>query len=289
MARRARHGGRRALAAGVVLLAAALTAGCAPVADAGAGTASPSGQSIPPTPAGWRLFYRQDFTREAALGSFAEAYPGWASYDGITDTSRETARPRDQVGLWDSATTSSVHDGVFDCRLHTLGSRPQVCAVTPTPIGGRGQLYGRYVVRFRADDVPGYKIAWLLWPSSGDWRQGEVDFPEGALDGTITGSVHRTDGDPAQLSSFIDTRQRADRWRTATIEWVLGRITFTLDGVSWSTTDPRGLPSHRMRWALQAETEIRPAAPARRAEGHVQIDWLVAYSYRGGATVSAAG
>jgi hypothetical protein len=52
-------------------------------------------------------------------------------------------------------------------------------------------LYGRYSVRFKADPLAGFKIAWLLWPDSGVWpRDGEIDFPEGELDLTIYGAAH---------------------------------------------------------------------------------------------------
>lgn len=176
-----------------------------------------------------------------------------------------------------------MHDGVFDCRVHTEGQRPQVCALTPA-IGGRswsGQMYGRYAVRFKTDPVPGYKIAWLLWPSSNDWSQGEIDFPEGSLNGSISGSSHDVNGNPSRNAWYVDTRTEMNRWRTATIEWKPGRITYTLDSQSWTTTDSSALPRNPMRWALQTETEISSQAPAQSAQGHVMIDWLAAYSWQG--------
>lgn len=242
-----------------------------------------AGATTPSAPAGWKPLISQDFDRAAPLGTFADRYPGWSWYDGMTETSRETARPEGQVGIWQSRTTMSVHDGVMDCRVHTEGERPQVCALTPTPGGSnwRGQMYGRYTVRFKADPVPGYKIAWLLWPDSDDWSEGEIDFPEASLDGTITGSSHRNDGDPADFAYFFDTGQRMGGWHTATIDWRPGRLTYLLDGESWTTTEPAALPRVPMRWALQAETEIVDSAPDRKAQGHILIDWVAAWSRRG--------
>jgi hypothetical protein len=52
------------------------------------------------------------------------------------------------------------------------------------------------MVRFRADLLPGYKIAWLLWPDAyseglATWPQdGEVDFPEGDLAGGFWAFMH---------------------------------------------------------------------------------------------------
>jgi hypothetical protein len=253
------------------------------VPDGAAAAAAAAGETTPSAPKGWTSLIDQDFTEDAPLGTFADRYPGWSWYDGMTETSRETNRPRSEVGVWNSATTMSVHDGLLDCDLHTAGEQPQVCALTPTPTHGiwHGQKYGRYSVRFKADPVPGYKIAWLLWPDSDDWTQGEIDFPEASLDGTITGSSHRNDGDPADFAWFLQTATKLDGWHTATIDWEPGRLTYMLDGESWTTTDPAALPRVAMRWTLQAETEIVDTAPARSASGHILIDWVAAWSRSG--------
>ena len=272
---------RAAIAA--VLLTGALAGGAAASADA-ATTAprSPSGAALPKgsTPHRKQVI-AEDFTRSARLGAFAQRYPGWAGYDGNRDTSRELGRPAAQVGLWHSATTISVHDGLLDCRLHTKGITPQVCAVTPTATGRwwEGRKYGKYVVRFRADRVPGYKIAWLLWPVSNDWTEGEIDFPEGSLTGTITGAAHKL-GDPEWTPRYFDTRTTMTGWHTATIAWKPGRLTFTLDERKWTTTRKSVLPTTPMRWALQAETRISRKAPAASTTGHIQIDWVAAYRWR---------
>lgn len=252
-------------------------------------TAVPDGEparaaaTTPSAPEGWKPLLEEDFDRSAPIGTFADRYPSWAWYDGITETARETNRPKSQVGIWDSKTTVRVHDGMLDCRLYTAGVRPQICAITPTPNEDiwHGQMYGRYTVRFKADPVPGYKIAWLLWPDANVWPDGEIDFPEASLDGTITGSSHRNDGDPSEFSYFVDTAQRLGGWHTATIDWRPGRITYLLDGQSWTTTDPAGLPRVPMRWALQAETEIVDSAPDPALQGHILIDWVAAWSWRG--------
>jgi beta-glucanase (GH16 family) len=224
----------------------------------------------------------EDFDRDAALGSFGAAYPGYDGYDGGRDTSRNFGRPLAEQGLWNDATTSTVAGGVYDCRLHTQGGTPQVCALTPSPDGRwrTGARYGRYSVRFRIDPVPGYKIAWLLWPASGRWRDGEIDFPEAALDGSVTGAAHDVEGRPEHDQWYVDLHTPLTGWHTATITWVPGRITFDLDGRSVSTTDPAALPRVPMRWALQAETRLAATPPDAAASGHIRIDWLVAYRYR---------
>lgn len=231
---------------------------------------------------GWKQVLAEDFTTDAPLGRFSQTYPGWAGYDGSRDTSRGLGRPLAQQGVYDSATTSSVSGGVYDCYLHSSGQTPQVCAVTPA-IGGalwKGQMYGRYTVRFKIDSIPGYKIAWLLWPSSNEWSEGEIDFPEADLDSTATGTAHEV-GRPARNEYWFDTGVRLTGWHDATIEWLPGELSFTLDGKTWRTTDDAALPKTPMRWALQAETRLSAEPPSASASGHIDIDWLTAYSYAG--------
>lgn len=236
----------------------------------------------PAAPVGWKRLFEQDFDRDASLGLFSATYPGWAGYDGGIDTSRTVGRPVSQRGVWSSDTTTTVHDGVFDCRLYTKKSRPQVCALTPTPNEKwwAGQRYGRYSVRFHVDPVPGYKVAWLLWPETGRWSDGEVDFPEGDLDGTATASTH-TVGAPETNAYLHDTGTRLRGWHVATIAWRPGRITFTMDGRSWTSTDSAGLPSKRMHWILQTETSLSPSAPPVSVSGHLLIDWVTVDAWRG--------
>ena len=221
---------------------------------------------------GWKLVLAEDFTRDAALGQFRSVYPGWSGYDGARDTSRN--------GTYNSDAVVSVSGGVLDKHLHSRGGAAQVAALTPA-IGGRawdGQLYGRYSVRFRADDVPGYKIAWLLWPSDDDWTRGEIDFPEADLGRSIGGFAHDVTGNPSRNAWAMDTGVAMDDWHTATIEWTPQSVTFTLDGQVESTTDRSAIPTDPMRWVLQTETALDGGAPSADAAGHVQVDWVAAWS-----------
>jgi hypothetical protein len=275
---------RRALTALVVAGALVRFGGGAAqgAALAGAGAARTTAATAP-SPAdgvpaqnlpGWNLVLAEDFTRPASLGHFASVYPGWAGYDGWHDTTGH--------GLYDSATTTSVHDGVVDQFLHSDGKTAQVTALTPrSPHGSRlEQTYGRYAVRFRADNLPGYKLAALLWPSSGDWNQGEIDFPEANLDRDIRGYSHDVTGQPVRNAFVVKTGALPTDWHTAVTEWTPDHITFTLDGMSWSTTDGHALPTQRMVWVLHTETQTYPVpvVPDAKVSGHVLIDWVAAWS-----------
>jgi hypothetical protein len=215
---------------------------------------------------GWNITLSEDFTRPAALGSFEDVYTDWARYDGSTDTSGN--------GTYNSDLTASVQDGVMRKNLHTAGGTAQVMALTP-PI--EGQTFGRYAVRFRMDQVPGYKIAWLLWPSSGDWSEGEIDFPEGSVGDRAWGFTHNTTGSPSDNVFALDTQTPTTEWHTAVIEWTPDRITFQLDDKSWSTTDRTGIPTTAMDWVLQTETELEGGAPDPGVSGGVYVDWVAAW------------
>lgn len=228
----------------------------------------------PDEPGDWRQVFVEEFGTDAELGEF----PGrrystrWGAYpSGWRDTTgRGTYRPDRVV---------SVRDGVLDYHLHVEDGEARAAALVPQ-LPTYGQLYGRYAVRFRADPVPGFKLTFLLWPDSEEWPEGgEVNFPEGDLDGTFSAFMHHAD--PAGTQDQFPTGQDFSRWRTAVIEWRPGEVRFLLDGqqVGVSTTK---VPDESMHWVLQTETSTTPGEePAPGASGHVQVDWVAAWSYRG--------
>jgi len=169
-----------------------------------------------------------------------------------------------------------VRGGILDMYIHTEDGVHMVAA--PIARATERQRYGRYSVRFRSDPVPGYKVAWLLWPSSNVRDEGEIDFPEGNLDGRIAAFSHCVN-DQRRNCFAKTTGERFTDWHTATTEWTPGRVTFFLDGEQIGTTTNR-VSSTPMKWVLQTETAFRGPEPSDSASGHVQIDWAVAYAYR---------
>jgi beta-glucanase (GH16 family) len=171
--------------------------------------------------------------------------------------------------------------------LHTLDGQPQSAAVVPLVSGQwGGQLYGRYTVRFRSEEIPGFKMAFLLWPDSDNWAEGEIDFPEiGSLEAgnTLYANVYPkgdlASGYPGENSTFTtDTQAVESGWHTAAIEWAPDRITFVLDGqVVGTVTD--GVPDTSMHLVLQVETMIDASKPASDVSGHLQVDWVRIDSY----------
>ncbi len=142
----------------------------------------------------------------------------------------------------------------------------------------QGQLYGKYTIRFRADPVVGFKTAWLLWPDTGAWpRDGEIDFPEGDLSGTIGAFMHRQDGTSGGDQDAFGTTATYAAWHTASIEWTPDKVDFILDGHSIGSSTGR-IPNTPMHWVIQTESSL-DHVPAPAASGDLQIDWVAMYSY----------
>ena len=244
-----------------------------PTPDAGT---SPSGEPMPVGDIpGWHQIFADDFNTDVPLGSFPAAVSTqWGAYpDGWHDTTGN--------GTYDASHVISVSGGLMNMYLHTEGGVHMVAAPMPRLPGatgsGGGLLYGRYTVRFRSDPVPGYKTAWLLWPDSETWpRDGEIDFPEGNLNSTISGFMHRQNGTSGSDQDAYTTSQTYTTWHTSVLEWTATECRFILDGVTLGTSTSR-IPDTAMHWVLQTETQLSGGAPSDSAAGNVQIDWVAAY------------
>jgi len=227
-------------------------------------------RSGPTSLPGWKLIFREDFAANAASGRFLSSYPDFGAYPwGWLDSSRR--------GHYDP-NILTVSGGMLNIHLFTSSDGiHHVAAPYPKPPGARDQLYGRYSVRFRADPVDGYKTAWLLWPQSGVWSDGEIDFPEGDLTGTFSAFMHYV-GAPAE-QDYFGTGTGYAAWHVATTEWSPNRVAFYLDGklIGAST---RHVPATPMHFVLQTETELGSAPIPSAAAGNVQVDWVSVWCYR---------
>ena len=251
---------------------------------------SPSGHRLPRGDLpGWRQVYANGFNGQLPIGSFSgcesrtrrcsglrgtgEYDRLWAYPDGWPDTSDE--------GRYMPSKVMSEHDGILDLYLHTAGGVPQVAAPAPIIAGAPGRLgglrYARYSVRFKADPLPCYKAAWLLWPDSERWPEdGEINFPEGSLDDEISAFAHHQDGTSDSDQAAFDTSAAYTSWHTATTEWTARALRFYLDGRLIGETTRR-IPNSPMHWVLQTETSLDGCTPSRGTAGHVKIDWATVY------------
>ena len=216
--------------------------------------------------------FNDDFNTNVAEGGFLNAYGSrWDAYGwGAKDTSKR--------GLYDP-NIISVNNGMMNMRLHTSADGVHRVAA-PLPNKGADQLYGRYEVRFRADAVNGYKMAWLLWPKSEVWpRDGEIDFPEGDLDSTISAFMHRQGGTSGSDQDAYTTNARFTDWHTATLEWMPNRVNFFLDGALIGSSTKR-VPNTPMHMVLQTETKLGGTVP-NNTSGNVQVDRITIWKYTG--------
>ena len=219
----------------------------------------------------WHQVFAEDFRGDVPIGHIRmEAAARWSFYsDGWPDTTRH--------GTYMPSKVVSIHDGVLDLYLHTAGGVHMVAALVPKlPT----MLYGRYAIRFKADPAVGYKFVCLLWPDSEVWpRDGEIDFPEGDLSGSIGAFLHHQDASAGNDQDGYPTRKTFSSWHTAITTWSPGRVSFFLDGVRVGTSAMR-VPDTPMHWVLQAETALTGPPPAKAVSSHVLIDWVAAYSRR---------
>lgn len=232
-------------------------------APAPGGTAMPVGD-LP----GWKQIFADDFTKPLQKGSFPAHYQSqWASYHGFKDTFK--------IAHYDQRVIS-VKNGILDIHLHTNNGQP--LSATPVPlVDGKwgGQLYGRYSVRMRADAVPNFKVAFLLWPDSENWNDGEINFPEGSLTDRPMAFNHCV-GHPQDNCYAAQSSVKFTDWHTYTIEWTPKKISYFIDGKLLGSTT-KSIPNKPMHWVLQVESD--GTRPHPHATGHVEIDWATIYRY----------
>lgn len=249
---------------------------------------NPSGQSMPVGDLpGWKQVFSDDFTTNVAVGGFSNcvantftcsglpssvASKWWAYPDYWQDTSKN--------GTYMPSQVLSINSGVMNMYIHTSGGIHMVSAPFPKISGSSdsgGMLYGRYVVRFKSDAIPGYKTAWLLWPDSYTWpRDGEIDFPEGNLDSTIGAFMHHQGATSGSDQDAFGSSVHFTGWHTAITEWTANSVKFILDGTTIGTSTSR-IPNTPMHWVLQTETQLGGGAPSSSAAGNLQIDWVSIY------------
>lgn len=267
------------------------------VADLGTQPASgpaggPSGVPLPSgTPPGWRRVFADDFpaAEDSPLGSFSGcrwiAPPIASRCVGLPGPTQAKwfAEPNGASLLgtdFMAARVLSISGGALRFSLHGgPGGQPYLAAAEPrVRVGGQLGAFqsGLFLVRFRSAIVPGYDIAFELWPVSRDWRDGGLQFPAGDLTGpvrAIIGQVGVPFGNP---NLVISTHSSFTRWHTATIEWRDRTVRFFLDGREIGPSHPF-TPTSPLRWLLYAGPEISSASNTEGHAGQLQVAWVAAY------------
>jgi hypothetical protein len=235
---------------------------------------------------GWTQVFAEDFTEgDVGLGGFpGPAYGArWSEnyFDGTPDTAAQQQPKGQRTSGYYPSKVLSVHDGFMDMFLHSENGVAMGAAPSPKLFGANQRpynslVYGRYSVRFKADVLPGFKLAWLLWPDSKNWpADGEIDFPEGDLSKVMYAAVHGLENGIHDNEVLRPEVPYGD-WHIATTEWRADGIEFFLDGKSLGVSR-RFTPTKNMHYILQTES-CGPVCPSPETSGHVLVDWVAIWA-----------
>jgi hypothetical protein len=228
-------------------------------------------------PAGWQRVVSDTFSENIPLGQWGRDGGAWeqpgghwrARPDGWKDSSRR--------GTYSSPKTTSQHDSLMDIWVHSEGVTRYVAA----PISLVGDTLGQRIsICMRADVIPGYKLAFLLWPSQGSGNErGEIDFPEGKLNGGSATARAFMHYDPRPSSGreqdAYDTGVALQGWHTYTVAWrpQSGTTEFFVDGRLFGRST-QYVPRGPMHYIMQVETYMAGQVLPPPASGHVLVDWV---------------
>lgn len=245
---------RGALAA--VLFAATLVVvplGNGEAAQAAASTAMPVGNI-----GKFKQTFKEDFrTAAAANGPFAKTYAkSWQPYpDGMSK-------------MYYSGSQISARNGIMDVYLN--GTRG-AAGTFGTPSGAWGHVGGKFTVRAAAKGGDGNGAAFMLWPTSNVWSDGEIDYPEGNFEATPTSFHHSMKPGNEWNAVVTPTNVSWRYWHIYSVEWIPGKsVTYLLDGRVIRTVT-KDVPTTAHRYMFQVGNW--------GAKGHLYIDWVTTYQY----------
>lgn len=223
---------------------------------------------------GWTQFLAEDFDTDCAEGSFIATYPGWFGYPNTWTNSPATS-------WYNGGDSVRVESGVAKVRYFTDGlGRARTEALEPPNTGD--QSYGVYEICYRIPSaMPGYKQAFLLWPESDVWGDGEVDYPEANFTDTalVGGFVHERGSTPQNNAYEFEstTPVVGNDWHVARIVWGEDRLDFYLNDVLiGSYTSSVHVPVGPHRWVLQ--TECGETLPSSSVTGDMEIAYVAAWT-----------
>ncbi|MBV9421904.1 MAG: glycoside hydrolase family 16 protein [Solirubrobacterales bacterium] len=251
------------LAPGAIAIAAVFAAVVA-LAAAVAVSVAPTGK--------WRRVFFDDFTHGLRSSH-------WGVYSG---------QPGGDPGGWWSPAHAVVAHGVLNLETYRdprYGWRWVSAGISSAP--ALTQTYGKYEVRVRVDRGKGVSFVALLWPSGNTWPP-EIDFAENGGGTTardhITATLHYG-SDNAQIARTLPID--LTRWHTVGVEWLPGKLIYTIDGRQWALVWSDAVPDQRMEMDLQTQAgtcgDSYAPCPDAQTPAHVnaQIQWVAAYAYQG--------
>lgn len=214
---------KRIITAAVAALSAVLIFGSSTTADAA-------------TPA-----FREDFSKPAAFGKVDSTYPqSWQPYpNGMSEKYYSDSLIQ--------VTDRGYFDVVFDGKRGAAGT-------FGTADGAWGHVGGTFTVRAKATGAQGNGVAFMLWPTSGVWADGEIDFPEGGIaNGKGSPQVFHHSTVPGQERQQVQLASDVywKDWHDYTIVWKPGvSVTYKVDGKTIGTVK-KWVPTTPHRFMFQ--------------------------------------
>ena len=248
-----------------MILLAAMLAGAATL------DAASTGRNVHRT-SEWRRVFFDDFSHGLRASR-------WGAYSG---------QPGGDPGGWWSPSHVVVSRGVLNLETYRdphFQGRWVSGGVSSAP--ALRQTYGKYEVRARIDRGKGVAFVALLWPSHDVWPP-EIDFAESGGETSARNQIAATLHYGAHDSQLQQTvRVDLTRWHTLGVEWLPGKLVYTIDGRVWATIASAAVPHQPMEMDLQTQAGTCGVSyapcPDATTPAHVdaQIKWVAAYAYRG--------
>lgn len=191
------------------------------------------------------------FNTTTPTGGVNKAYAGyWQPYpDGMS-------------GKYYSNQVTSIRDGKLDIYIH---DKKGAAGTFGTPTGAWNHKGGTFSIRMRTRDGAKDGLAVMLWPTSDNWNDGELDFPEGNLAGNAHIYHHLMPPNDPSKSMNKDTGVKMSDWHTYSMVWVPGKsVSYYIDD-KLQTTVTSNVPTSVHRFMIQT---------SNNGTGHVYIDWV---------------
>lgn len=226
-------------------------------------------------PNGWQQVFVDQFD-VSGRGTSNGGLPGgrWAGYPAGTVITNSTN------GVYDASKTATVGDGKLSIWMWSDEQTAYGAAFTPIV---DPQTYGRYDVRYRyaTTDITGYRSAWLLWPDSQNWGDGEIDFAEYQREtpSPVSAAMHRACGTTPCPYDYADRSVDPLGWHTATAIWSPGEVRTFIDGHPLTVSKDE-VPDKPMHLILQAEASSTGVRATPGDTVGIEVDWVSIYRRR---------